>query len=71
MAELRLAATVLVFRHNEYRILMVQRSRKMSFFPNAWVFPGGRVDGGPHLQAPVGRAHGQQERIEREARANF
>ena len=44
MSELRLAATVLVFRHDEYRLLMVQRSRKMSFFPNAWVFPGGRVD---------------------------
>ena len=32
MSELRLAATVLVFRNDEYRLLMVQRSRKMSFF---------------------------------------
>ena len=44
MSDLRLAATVMVFRHDSHRILMVQRSRKMSFFPNAWVFPGGRVD---------------------------
>ena len=61
MSELRLAATVLVFRNDEYRILMVQRSRRMSFFPNAWVFPGGRVDSSDGTLQTVGHVDGLED----------
>ena len=44
LAPARLAATIIVFRHQSYRVLMVKRARQLAFFPNAWVFPGGRVD---------------------------
>ena len=43
-APARLAATIIVFEHHSYRVLMVKRARQLAFFPNAWVFPGGRVD---------------------------
>ena len=40
----RLASTIIVFQHDSYRVLMLKRARQLAFFPNAWVFPGGRVD---------------------------
>ena len=42
----RLATTVLLLRGGttHLEVFMVQRHRKMGFLPNAWVFPGGRVD---------------------------
>ena len=44
--EARPAATVMVLRDGEagLELLMLRRSSKASFFPHAWVFPGGRVD---------------------------
>lgn len=44
IAPSRLASTILVFQHDSYRVLMLKRARQLAFFPNAWVFPGGRVD---------------------------
>ncbi|NNF55834.1 MAG: NUDIX hydrolase [Acidimicrobiales bacterium] len=39
------AATVLVLRdHPDLQVLMVRRTRTVAFAPDAWVFPGGRVD---------------------------
>ncbi len=45
-AEPRPAATVIVLRDSSegVELLMLRRSSKASFFPDAWVFPGGRVD---------------------------
>lgn len=45
-AEARPAATVVVLRDGPsgLELLMLQRSRRVGFFPDAWVFPGGRVD---------------------------
>jgi 8-oxo-dGTP pyrophosphatase MutT (NUDIX family) len=37
------AATVILIRP-DLKILLMRRSKKASFFPSAWVFPGGRVD---------------------------
>ena len=37
------AATVILVRP-DLKILLMRRSKKTSFFPSAWVFPGGRVD---------------------------
>ncbi|MFT5683434.1 MAG: 8-oxo-dGTP pyrophosphatase MutT (NUDIX family) [Myxococcota bacterium] len=46
MPEARPAATIMVLRDGEdgLELLMLRRSSKASFFPHAWVFPGGRVD---------------------------
>ena len=46
MTEARPAATVLIVRDglSGPELLMLRRSRKAGFFPNAWVYPGGRVD---------------------------
>lgn len=40
------AATVMVLRQGvkEPELILLKRSRKVGFFPSAWVFPGGRVD---------------------------
>jgi 8-oxo-dGTP pyrophosphatase MutT (NUDIX family) len=45
-APVRPAATVVVMRDGPAgpEILMLKRSGKAGFFPDAWVFPGGRVD---------------------------
>lgn len=45
-SSVRQAATVLVLRDGSSgpEIFMVQRHRRSGFLPNAWVFPGGRVD---------------------------
>ena len=46
--EPRPAATVVLLREGPdgAEVLLLRRSRAVGFFPNAWVFPGGRVD--PH-----------------------
>lgn len=46
MADARPAATVIVVRDGPSgpEVLLLQRSRRVGFFPDAWVFPGGRVD---------------------------
>ena len=46
MPEARPAATIMVLRDGDdgLELLMLRRSSKASFFPHAWVFPGGRVD---------------------------
>jgi 8-oxo-dGTP pyrophosphatase MutT (NUDIX family) len=51
MPEARAAATVLLLRDGKggIEVFMVQRHRRSGFLPNAWVFPGGRVDPGDHL----------------------
>lgn len=42
----RKASTVMVLRPASLglEVFMIQRNRKTGFMPNAWVFPGGRVD---------------------------
>ena len=42
----RKASTVIVLRviSGRLEVFMIQRNRKTGFMPNAWVFPGGRVD---------------------------
>jgi recombination protein RecT len=67
MGEARPAATVIIVRDGSEgpEVLMLKRSRKAGFFPNAWVFPGGRVDEadarvsyrGAVRGAPVADAH--------------
>ena len=47
MADVRMATTLLLVRTKSaggLEIFMVQRHRNSGFLPNAWVFPGGRVD---------------------------
>lgn len=50
-APTRPAATVLLLRPHDdgFRVFLVQRNRTVGFMPNAWVFPGGRVDAGDRL----------------------
>jgi len=47
-APIRRAATIIVLRPAAHgsnaEVLLLQRSRKVGFFPRAWVFPGGRLD---------------------------
>ncbi len=47
-AELRPAATVILLRDAQLgpEVWMMERSRALAFMGAAWVFPGGRVDGG-------------------------
>lgn len=46
MSAPRPAATVLVLRDGARgpEVLLMQRARSVGFFPDAWVFPGGRVE---------------------------
>jgi 8-oxo-dGTP pyrophosphatase MutT (NUDIX family) len=62
----RLATTVLLVRGGErdLEVFMVQRHRRSGFLPNAWVFPGGRVDPGDHLPADHPALVGGAEVIE-------
>jgi 8-oxo-dGTP pyrophosphatase MutT (NUDIX family) len=41
---------------------MLKRSRKLSFFPNAWVFPGGRLDAGDYDFPSEGGVKGLEEK---------
>ncbi|MEN0062707.1 MAG: NUDIX hydrolase [Myxococcota bacterium] len=51
--ELRPASTVLLLRDGTegLEVFMVQRHHRSGFMPNAWVFPGGRVDETDQLAA--------------------
>lgn len=53
MASARRATTVLLLRESQAgpEVFMVQRHRRSGFLPNAWVFPGGRVDDADALGA--------------------
>jgi 8-oxo-dGTP pyrophosphatase MutT (NUDIX family) len=59
-SEARPAATVIVLRDGPKgpEVLMLKRSGRAGFFPNAWVFPGGRVDPADHTAQTAGAAHG-------------
>jgi len=58
--QIRPAATVIVFRYGSQglELLMLKRSRKAGFFPNAWVFPGGRLDAGDYDLLRTGSVKG-------------
>ena len=58
----RLATTVLLLRggRTDLEIFMVQRHRKMGFLPNAWVFPGGRVDAADRMDGHPALVGGDQ-----------
>jgi len=60
MGEVRPAATVIIVRDGDSgpEILMLRRSRRAGFFPNAWVFPGGRVDAADADVPTVGAVRG-------------
>jgi 8-oxo-dGTP pyrophosphatase MutT (NUDIX family) len=59
-SEARPAATVIVLRDGLEgpEVLMLKRSGRAGFFPNAWVFPGGRVDPADHTTQTGGVTHG-------------
>jgi len=46
VSDVRVAATVIVLRpaQDGYEVFVVKRHRGVGFLPNAWVFPGGRVE---------------------------
>jgi 8-oxo-dGTP pyrophosphatase MutT (NUDIX family) len=48
----RYATTILLVRDGDVglEVFMVQRHRRSGFLPNAWVFPGGRVDDADRLE---------------------
>ena len=58
----RPATTVLLLRDTATgpEAFLVQRHAKSGFFPNAWVFPGGRVDAGDHLREHPAVRGGEQ-----------
>jgi 8-oxo-dGTP pyrophosphatase MutT (NUDIX family) len=58
----RLATTVLLLRggHERLEVFMVQRHRKSGFLPNAWVFPGGRVDAADRMAGHPALVGGQE-----------
>ena len=60
VSEARPAATVIVLRDGSEgpEVLMLKRSGRAGFFPNAWVFPGGRVDPADHTAQTSGATHG-------------
>ncbi|MCB9674112.1 MAG: hypothetical protein H6737_03295 [Alphaproteobacteria bacterium] len=55
MSQPRPATTILLLRDADtpsgMEVFMLQRHRRAGFLPNAWVFPGGRVDAGDRLAA--------------------
>lgn len=65
IAPLRPAATIIVLRPGEdpstTEVLLLQRSRKVGFFPRAWVFPGGRLDAEDHDLPYTGSVPGLPE----------
>ncbi len=58
--EAKPAATVIIIRDQPSgpEVLMLKRSGRSGFFPNAWVFPGGRVDPGDDILETRGEAYG-------------
>jgi 8-oxo-dGTP pyrophosphatase MutT (NUDIX family) len=56
----RPAATAIILRESPTgpEVLMLKRSGRAGFFPNAWVFPGGRVDAADRSARTTGTAHG-------------
>jgi 8-oxo-dGTP pyrophosphatase MutT (NUDIX family) len=58
----RLATTVLLLRGGRVglEVFMVQRHRNMGFLPNAWVFPGGRVDAADRMAGHPALVGGDQ-----------
>ena len=44
------AASVIVVRDAPLEVLLLRRSEKSSFVPNAWVFPGGTTEAGEDLR---------------------
>lgn len=65
MTEPRAAATVLVLRTAEGgpQVLLVRRARSMGFFPDAWVFPGGRVDPSDATAPAFGRSSAPNDEL--------
>ena len=63
IAEARPASTVIILRDavDGPEVLMLKRSGRSGFFPNAWVFPGGRVDPSDTMAATIGQATGLPE----------
>ena len=62
-SEARPAATVIIIQDTENgpEVLMLKRSGRAGFFPNAWVFPGGRVDDADRHATTKGAALGIRE----------
>ena len=52
---LRRATTILLVRDGRagLEVFLVQRHRRSGFLPNAWVFPGGRVDDADGQHVPI------------------
>ena len=49
------AASVIVLRDDPMEVLLLRRSEKSSFVPNAWVFPGGVAERGESLRDAAAR----------------
>jgi 8-oxo-dGTP pyrophosphatase MutT (NUDIX family) len=49
------AASVIVLRDAPLEVLLLRRNEKSSFVPNAWVFPGGVIEGGETPEAAAVR----------------
>ncbi len=58
------AASVIVLRDAPLEVLMLRRSEKSSFVPNAWVFPGGAIEAGESAEdcGGAGDARGMRHR---------
>ena len=49
------AASVIVLRDDPLEVLLLRRSERSSFVPNAWVFPGGIAEEGESLRDTAAR----------------
>ena len=49
------AASVIVLRDSPLEVLLLRRNEKSSFVPNAWVFPGGVIEGDETAEAAAVR----------------
>ncbi len=65
--KVRLASTVMLLRDASggLEVFMVQRHRRAGFLPQAWVFPGGRVDPGDRGLVGHPRVHGGEQLSDR------
>lgn len=61
----RAASTVLLLRAGAQgpEILLVRRARSMGFFPDAWVFPGGRVDESDGIAPAIGHPSARESEL--------